>query len=377
MHITSVEHGYSAPTRSSVRTCRSRAGSAWASGCARRRGHRVLLRRRRDEHRRLPRGGELAAIWRLPVALRVREQPVHGVHGDRLDVIAGVGAAADRARLRPAVVVDGNDVDAVREVARRGRRGPAGGGPALVEADDLPAAGPFARPTRRPTGPAEEVERWRRGRADRPLPRAVLDGARGPEAATRSTPEVGAEVTAVAERARAHRPPETATRSGPTCGATGDPDGAIDLSRRGVAALAQEMRRDSASCCWARTSAPAGCSRRRPGLGTGSAATGCGTPRSRSRRSSARAMGAAMAGLRPVAEIMFSDFYATCWDQVVNEVAKTRYMTGGQVTLPLVLRGANGGRQHGVRQSARPVLRELGDDACPGSRWSARRRPPT
>jgi len=65
------------------------------------------------------------------------------------------------------------------------------------------------------------------------------------------------------------------------------------------------------------------------------------------------AMGAAMAGLRPVAEIMFSDFYATCWDQVVNEVAKTRYMTGGQVTLPLVLRGANGfasmgfGSQHG------------------------------
>ncbi len=65
------------------------------------------------------------------------------------------------------------------------------------------------------------------------------------------------------------------------------------------------------------------------------------------------AMGAAMAGLRPVAEIMFSDFYATCWDHVANEVAKTRYMTGGQVTMPLVLRSANGaggmgfGAQHG------------------------------
>jgi pyruvate dehydrogenase E1 component beta subunit len=54
------------------------------------------------------------------------------------------------------------------------------------------------------------------------------------------------------------------------------------------------------------------------------------------------AMGAAMAGLRPVAEIMFSDFYATCWDQVANEIAKTRYMSGGQLRLPLVLRGANG-----------------------------------
>jgi pyruvate dehydrogenase E1 component beta subunit len=65
------------------------------------------------------------------------------------------------------------------------------------------------------------------------------------------------------------------------------------------------------------------------------------------------AMGAAMAGMRPVAEIMFADFYATCWDQVVNEVAKTRYMTGGQVSIPLVLRGSNGfgsmgfGSQHG------------------------------
>lgn len=55
------------------------------------------------------------------------------------------------------------------------------------------------------------------------------------------------------------------------------------------------------------------------------------------------AMGAAMAGLRPVAEIMFSDFYATCWDGVVNEVAKARYMSGGQLGMPLVIRSANGG----------------------------------
>jgi pyruvate dehydrogenase E1 component beta subunit len=55
------------------------------------------------------------------------------------------------------------------------------------------------------------------------------------------------------------------------------------------------------------------------------------------------AMGAAMTGLRPIAEIMFSDFFATCWDIVANQIAKTRYMTGGQVTLPLVIRTANGG----------------------------------
>jgi pyruvate dehydrogenase E1 component beta subunit len=54
-------------------------------------------------------------------------------------------------------------------------------------------------------------------------------------------------------------------------------------------------------------------------------------------------MGAAMTGLRPIAEIMFSDFFAVCWDIIANEIAKTRYMTNGQVTLPLVIRTANGG----------------------------------
>jgi pyruvate dehydrogenase E1 component beta subunit len=54
-------------------------------------------------------------------------------------------------------------------------------------------------------------------------------------------------------------------------------------------------------------------------------------------------MGAAMTGLRPVAELMFSDFFATCWDIVANQIAKARYMTAGQVTMPLVIKTANGG----------------------------------
>jgi pyruvate/2-oxoglutarate/acetoin dehydrogenase E1 component len=54
-------------------------------------------------------------------------------------------------------------------------------------------------------------------------------------------------------------------------------------------------------------------------------------------------MGGAMNGLIPVGELMFSDFLATCWDIVANQIAKTRYMTGGQVNLPLVIRTANGG----------------------------------
>ncbi|HJU81234.1 MAG TPA: pyruvate dehydrogenase complex E1 component subunit beta [Acidimicrobiia bacterium] len=61
------------------------------------------------------------------------------------------------------------------------------------------------------------------------------------------------------------------------------------------------------------------------------------------------AMGAAMTGIPVIAEIMFSDFLAVCWDMIANEIAKSRYMTDGQVSFPLVIRTANGG---GVRFGA-------------------------
>jgi acetoin:2,6-dichlorophenolindophenol oxidoreductase subunit beta len=64
------------------------------------------------------------------------------------------------------------------------------------------------------------------------------------------------------------------------------------------------------------------------------------------------AMGAAMTGLRPIAELMFSDFFAVTWDMVANQIAKTRYMTDGQVSVPLVLRTANGaGLRFGAQHS--------------------------
>ena len=85
------------------------------------------------------------------------------------------------------------------------------------------------------------------------------------------------------------------------------------------------------------------------------------------------AMGAAMTGLRPVAEIMFSDFFAVCWDLVVNEIAKTRYMTDGQVTLPLVIKTGNGGGLR-LRRPALAVDRELGDGRSRHQGRHARRR---
>ncbi len=63
------------------------------------------------------------------------------------------------------------------------------------------------------------------------------------------------------------------------------------------------------------------------------------------------AIGAAMRGLRPIAEIMFSDFLCTCWDGIANHAAKIRYMTDGAYSVPIVIRvhggaGLGFGAQH-------------------------------
>jgi len=55
------------------------------------------------------------------------------------------------------------------------------------------------------------------------------------------------------------------------------------------------------------------------------------------------AVGSAMVGMRPVAEIMFADFIGECYDQLVNNAAKMRYMFDGQFKAPLVVRTACGG----------------------------------
>jgi pyruvate dehydrogenase E1 component beta subunit len=54
------------------------------------------------------------------------------------------------------------------------------------------------------------------------------------------------------------------------------------------------------------------------------------------------AVGAAITGMRPVVEIMFADFITVCMDQIINQAAKIRFMTGGQVKVPLVIRAPGG-----------------------------------
>jgi len=54
------------------------------------------------------------------------------------------------------------------------------------------------------------------------------------------------------------------------------------------------------------------------------------------------AIGAAMAGMRPIVELMFSDFITVCFDELVNEAPKMRFMFGGKVKVPMVMRTAAG-----------------------------------
>jgi pyruvate dehydrogenase E1 component beta subunit len=66
-------------------------------------------------------------------------------------------------------------------------------------------------------------------------------------------------------------------------------------------------------------------------------------------------IGASMLGIRPVIELMFWSFYSVCFDQILNNAANIRYMSGGLIHCPIVIRGpANGGTNVGATHSLTP-----------------------
>ncbi len=67
------------------------------------------------------------------------------------------------------------------------------------------------------------------------------------------------------------------------------------------------------------------------------------------------AAGAAMTGMRPVVEIMYVDFMLVAADSIINQVAKLRYMSGGQVTVPLVIRTQQGGGKGNAAQHSQSL----------------------
>ena len=67
------------------------------------------------------------------------------------------------------------------------------------------------------------------------------------------------------------------------------------------------------------------------------------------------ALGAAMTGIRTVAEIMYVDFTTCAMDQIVNQVAKMRYMSGGKAKIPLVIRTQEGGGRGNAAQHSQSL----------------------
>ncbi len=97
------------------------------------------------------------------------------------------------------------------------------------------------------------------------------------------------------------------------------------------------------------------------------------------------AVGSAITGLRPVVEISFADFFPACMDQVVNQMAKIRYMSGGQTAMPITVTSFAGGRLNAGPQHSGTFEAWLGSlpglkvatpatptDVCGMLRWAIR-----
>jgi pyruvate dehydrogenase E1 component beta subunit len=88
------------------------------------------------------------------------------------------------------------------------------------------------------------------------------------------------------------------------------------------------------------------------------------------------ALGAAMMGLRPVADVQYGDFIFCAMDQVVNQIAKMRYMSGGKITVPITMRAPVGATGRGAQHAQNPEAMFLGVPgikiACPATAYDAK-----
>ena len=352
MHLTSVEHGAMGSYAIVGAHMPIAAGAAWAA--QERETGQVVVCFFGDGTTNIGAFHEalnMAVVWKLPVVF-VCENNLYMEYTPIGEVTAVEHPAADRASAYglESIIVDGNDADAVHATAMRVvDRARSGGGPSLVEAKTYRHGG-HSRADPAKYRPEAEVKAWL---ARDPIPtyreRLLADGV---ESATLDEIE--------ASRVGVGRSRDGGGQGGAVPRCLPAHDRALGRRRLHVAELtyreavargiAQEMERDPTVYFLGEDVAAAG--------GVFKTTEGLlerfGPRRVRDTPISEQAiigavMGAAMNGLRPIAEIMFSDFFAVCWDLIANQIAKARYMTNGQVALPLVIRTANGG---GVRFGA-------------------------
>ena len=295
-----------------------------------------------------------AAVFKLPVVFVIE----NNLYGEFTPASkhAAIQWLSDRAVAYgiPGVTVDGNDVwevyEATQEAVERARRGE---GPTLLECLTYRWRGHMEGEDAAYRDPAE-VEAWKKKCPIQRLERQLLEsGVLTPD----DVAEIARQAEAAVEEALAFAlnspdPPSDALtedvyapepavlyRPAPRQPTTRE----ITCSRALFEALAEEMARDERVFLLGEDVSVGGYFGVTAGIAEefGSHRV-LDTPISEYAIVGA-AVGAAMTGRRPVAEILFSDFLTTCMDPIVNQAAKLRYMSGGQYALPLVVRTPGGG----------------------------------
>ncbi len=293
-----------------------------------------------------------AAVFDLPVVFVVENNQ----YGEFTPLArhTRVPRLADRAAAwgMPGVRVDGNDAAAVMEAAgealERARRG---NGPTLLECVTYRWHGHMEGEAATYRS-EEEIEAWKQRDPIVSWSRRLVDeGLLEPGAVDTTAREAATAVEAALEAAR--RDPEPPVESvhehvwapeprvlfeGPEPRHEGREATCSDAIRE---ALTEEMRRDPSVFLLGEDVTQGGYFAVTAGLGEEFPGRVLDTPISEYAIVGS-AVGAAMSGMRPVAEILFSDFLTACMDPIVNQAAKLRLMSGGQYALPLVVRTPGG-----------------------------------
>ncbi|MFT4043368.1 MAG: dehydrogenase E1 component subunit alpha/beta [Gordonia sp. (in: high G+C Gram-positive bacteria)] len=299
----------------------------------------------------------LAAVWDLPIIFFCENNgyaefsAAADQHRAGLaERAAGYGVAYHR--------VDGNDVEAVVELQSqlvadlrtRGTR------PVIVEATTYRWHGHYEGDPQRYRD-EEELTRWQAHDPLAVLARRLRDDSLGAELA-RIDNEVTARIDAAVLRAQADPLPDPATAIDnvlaprPNIAEPAVPeDGQVKMMHAITSALTRELAEDDRVFL---AGIDVGKGGNVFGLTRGLAEQFPGRVRDTPISESAivgTAVGAAMAGMRPVVEIMYLDFIGVCLDQIMNQAAKMRFMTGGNASMNLVIRtqfaaGKSSGSQH-------------------------------
>ncbi len=295
----------------------------------------------------------LAAVWRLPVIFFCENNKYAEFSSAADQHPVPLQARAGGYGL-PYVAVDGNDVAAVAYAMTDVIAGVrAGGGPVFVEADTYRWHGHYEGDPEKYRDPAE-VEHWRTDRDPLLVSRRCIDS----DKAAAIEADVDRQLDRAVEFARALPPPDPSTLGAHVFAQRaslpeppephGEPFRMMDAIRE---ALTAELETDPRVFL--------------AGIDVGAGGNVFALTRGLHDRWPARvrdtpisetaivglAVGAAMAGLRPVVEIMYLDFIGVCLDQIMNQAAKLRFMSGGIAQTGLTIRtqfgaGRSSGSQH-------------------------------